>query len=731
MSCDSFGNNCSGNAAKWVDPDIWKLGYDPERWGMVPDPQTLATVIRDGNYDFLTNSQRWHNTPGGFTIPNSMYLTSTPAFFGSNPWPWVDPTTGTTYTLPAKARYDAGTPNQVPNQSSYSIAVTASPSSGGTVAGGGTFAAGSSDTVTATPNSGCTFVSWTENGTVVSTAASYTFTPTANRNLVANFNVPVVNYTIALSASPTAGGTVSGSGTFSSGTIQTVTATANSGYSFASWTQNGTVVSTGASYTFTLSSNTNLVANFQTLPPQPAAMSTPIPGSILTGSSATFTWTAGTGNSQYWLSVGTTAGGTNLYNSSTGTNLTATVNELPVNGQTLYVTLWWLHSGTWSSAAYTYVAANLAPAISSPAPGSTIAGASATFTWTAGSGNSQYWLSVGTTAGGTDLYNLSTGTNRSATVSGLPINGQTLYVRLWWLNGGAWGYADYTYLAANPQLAALTTPTPGSALPATSSSVTFGWTSGLGVTQYWLYVGSSPGGLDFYNASTGTTLSATALVPVDGRTIYVRLWSLTGGGWQFTDYTYKAGTGGLTAPTPQAVLSGSSVTFTWSANAVATQYWLSVSGASLGGNELYNQSTGTARSTSVSGLPTDGRTIYVRLWYLTGGTWLFSDYLYTASGSAQEPRMTAPAPGATIASASQTFGWSAGTGFSQYWVYVGSSVGGYDLYNKSTGTNLSAAVSNLPTDGRTLYVRLWFLSGTTWLFNDFTYYAPNSASNGS
>jgi hypothetical protein len=43
-----------------------------------------------------------------------LYLSSKPAFFGSNPWPWVDPTTGTVQTLPAKARFDAGTPNQVP-----------------------------------------------------------------------------------------------------------------------------------------------------------------------------------------------------------------------------------------------------------------------------------------------------------------------------------------------------------------------------------------------------------------------------------------------------------------------------------------------------------------------------------------------------------------------------------------------------------------------------------------
>src|SRR5262249_28508128 len=155
-----------------------------------------------------------------------------PAFFGSNTWPWVDPTTGTIATLPAKARYDAGTPNQVPNQSSYSVAVSALPSNGGTVAGGGTFAAGSSDTVTATPNSGATFVNGTENGSEVSTALSYTFTLAANRNLVANFTVTTTNYTISLSATPSAGGTVSGSGTFTAGSSRTVTATANSGYTF-------------------------------------------------------------------------------------------------------------------------------------------------------------------------------------------------------------------------------------------------------------------------------------------------------------------------------------------------------------------------------------------------------------------------------------------------------------------------------------------------------------------
>ena len=70
----------------------------------------------------------------------------------------------------------------------YKLTVTASPTTYGTVSGGGTFAEGSSRTVTATPNGSRSFVNWTQNGKVVSTSASYTFTiPSANVTLTAKF----------------------------------------------------------------------------------------------------------------------------------------------------------------------------------------------------------------------------------------------------------------------------------------------------------------------------------------------------------------------------------------------------------------------------------------------------------------------------------------------------------------------------------------------------------------
>ena len=145
---------------------------------------------------------------------------------------------------------------------SYTVTVKASPKSDGTVSGGGTFASGSSVTVTASPHTGYIFTNWTQNGAVVSTSASYTFNLTSSRTLVANFTQTSGSYTISLSASPARGGSVSGAGTFSSGTSHTVTATPAARFHFVNWTESGTSVRSSASYTFTLSANRNLVANF-------------------------------------------------------------------------------------------------------------------------------------------------------------------------------------------------------------------------------------------------------------------------------------------------------------------------------------------------------------------------------------------------------------------------------------------------------------------------------------
>lgn len=78
------------------------------------DPNVAAKAIQDGNFDYLTNSVTWASSDTRHTLPNSLYLRQKPAFFKAGSgytWPWVNPAgSPELYTLPAKARYDAGTP---------------------------------------------------------------------------------------------------------------------------------------------------------------------------------------------------------------------------------------------------------------------------------------------------------------------------------------------------------------------------------------------------------------------------------------------------------------------------------------------------------------------------------------------------------------------------------------------------------------------------------------------
>ena len=195
----------------------------------------------------------------------------------------------------------------------YTISVSANPSNGGSVSGGGTYNQGQSCTVSATANSDYTFVNWTENGTLVSTNANYTFTVTGSRNLVANFQAQPQQYTISVSANPSNGGIVSGGGTFNQGQSCTVHATANTGYTFVNWTENGTQVSTNANYTFTVTSNRNLVAHFTTQGYVITAIADPSVGGVVTGSggynygeTCTLNATANTGYTfQKWTKNGT------------------------------------------------------------------------------------------------------------------------------------------------------------------------------------------------------------------------------------------------------------------------------------------------------------------------------------------------------------------------------------------------------------------------------------------
>jgi hypothetical protein len=75
------------------------------------DPTTIENQTRLFNWDWVSRKQTCYKLGSAQTeacpdipLPYSFYIASNekPKFFGSHPWPWVDPATGATQVLPAK-----------------------------------------------------------------------------------------------------------------------------------------------------------------------------------------------------------------------------------------------------------------------------------------------------------------------------------------------------------------------------------------------------------------------------------------------------------------------------------------------------------------------------------------------------------------------------------------------------------------------------------------------------
>lgn len=144
----------------------------------------------------------------------------------------------------------------------YTVSTSVDPVSSGTVSGGGSYAYGSSCTLTATPAAGYNFSSWSVSGAEVSTSNPYTFTVNSNVSVVANFALG--SHTISATSNPVGGGTITGAGSYNYGATCTLVATPNTGYHFVRWTNSGgTQVSTNATYSFTVSGDASYIAVYE------------------------------------------------------------------------------------------------------------------------------------------------------------------------------------------------------------------------------------------------------------------------------------------------------------------------------------------------------------------------------------------------------------------------------------------------------------------------------------
>ncbi|MBI3601724.1 MAG: VCBS repeat-containing protein [Candidatus Omnitrophica bacterium] len=176
---------------------------------------------------------------------------------------------------------------------------------------------------------------------------------------------------------------------------------------------------------------------------------TPIPSSTLTTATVTFTWGGGSGVSSSKLLVGTGSGKSDIYSSGPISAKSATVNNIPLNGKTVYVQLYSLMGSAWKSNSYTYKTIVVPAQILTPVPGNTLTTSSVTFTWDKGGGATSYSLLIGTAVGKSDIYSSGTISAQSATATGIPL-GKLIYVRLSSQINGSWYYRDYQYQTRVP-----------------------------------------------------------------------------------------------------------------------------------------------------------------------------------------------------------------------------------------------------------------------------------------
>jgi len=171
-------------------------------------------------------------------------------------------------------------------------------------------------------------------------------------------------------------------------------------------------------------------------------------------------------------------------------------------------------------------------------------------------------------------------------------------------------------------------------------------------------------------------------------------------------------------PGPSTILGASNVQFQWSAGVEVTSYRLYIGSAGAGSENLYASGTTSNTSFTVKNFPANGVTVWVMLGSLINGTWQYSNYVYTESGTEVSATLK---PSSGVLSASQAFTWNNGTGPAYYTLLLGTTgPNSADLYNTYETTHTSATVS-LPSNGVTVYGTLRQLVNGVWQVSNYTF----------
>ena len=260
-----------------------------------------------------------------------------------------------------------------------------------------------------------------------------------------------------------------------------------------------------------------------------------------------------------------------------------------------------------------------------PPDGATSVDPGSMFTWTPANGATSYTLTIGTSAGASDVYD--TGKVAGPSFPALTLLSNTSYhARLTTYSPGASSYSDSTFTTG--------TGTGRATIPRRRFDRS-GWPS------YALHVvkrfnrhmllsvcRDTPGTKDVIDSGeTPATYWVSTSDPFQtNTTYYATLWVKRNGHWTSSSTTFTTGTPGgeLLYPLPGATsLDPTNRTFSWSPVAFANKYYLII-GTAVGQDDILD-SGGLSRTSIVVGNLLGDQIYYVRLYSQLAGRWSYVD----------------------------------------------------------------------------------------------------------
>ncbi|WP_028376517.1 gliding motility-associated C-terminal domain-containing protein [Leeuwenhoekiella sp. MAR_2009_132] len=466
-------------------------------------------------------------------------------------------------------------------------------------------------------------------------------------------------------------------------------------------------------------------------PPSCTSLTSPLNGATDVAVETDLSWNAAPTATSYLLSVGTTAGATDILNEFSVTTTTYDLpNNLPENTQ-IFVTIVPVNSAgnatgciEESFTTETVLQPPSCTSLTSPLNGATDVAVETDLSWNAVPTATSYLLSVGTTAGATDILNeFSVTTTTYDLPNNLPENTQ-IFVTIVPVNaaGSATGCSEESFTTQTvlqpPSCTSLISPLDGETDVAVETDLS--WNAVPTATSYLLSVGTTTGGTDILDAVsvTGITYNIANNLP-ENTIVFVRIIPVNAAGnatgcieESFTTETVlqPPSCTSLTSPLNGATGVAVETDLSWNAAPTATSYLLYV-GTTAGATDILNEFSVTTTTYDFPNNLPENTQIFVTIVPVNaaGRATGCIEESFTTETLLQPPSctsLTSPLNGATNVALETDLSWNAVPTATSYLLSVGTTTGGTDILDAVSVTGITYNIANNLPENTMVFVRI-------------------------